>query len=457
MQIQLQYNNVYYQENPEYFNELLNLVQTCKNSYFSLLKKNDKYKHLHTWIDDSLPLLNDECFKLKTKCFWILNGLTSFPVCWHCHRNDRYLRANVISISEGYHKYCSSKCANNDDQVIEKAEQSKLLKYGDAHYTNAKKISDAWHSHSQQQKQEIQSKLQHTKQKRHGDKFFTNREKAHQTYVKNLEDDPEFQQKINQKISNTKRICASENPSYVQAAVDKMIQTNLQTKGVMFNGQYEPTKQKIHKTIELNSSVDPLYWKNKTEKIKNTKLLHFNDENFVNPEKSAATYFAKTGYKHPSQNPSVRAKYDFHLINQKIYETKKKHGTFNTSDAEEHAFQMLKFILPDIVRQFKSNAYPFCADFYSPSYPNIRFEFQGSWTHGQHAFDKTNSNDLKQLEKWINKSLNSKFYLNAIQTWTVRDPLKRKIAKQNKLCLIEFWTLDDVLDYVLNFFDNDGN
>ena len=39
----------------------------------------------------------------------------------------------------------------------------------------------------------------------------------------------------------------------------------------------------------------------------------------------------------------------------------------------------------------------------------------------------------KQLEAWQEKAKTSKFYENAIQTWTVRDVEKQRIAKENNL------------------------
>lgn len=33
------------------------------------------------------------------------------------------------------------------------------------------------------------------------------------------------------------------------------------------------------------------------------------------------------------------------------------------------------------------------------------------------------------------------YYRAAIQTWTVKDPLKREIAKKNSLNWIEFWNM----------------
>ena len=75
----------------------------------------------------------------------------------------------------------------------------------------------------------------------------------------------------------------------------------------------------------------------------------------------------------------------------------------------------------------------------------------GSWTHGQHAFNEKNQDDIQILEKW--KSKNSKYYNNAINTWTKRDVAKRKVAKQNNLNYIELWNIEEVLNHIRQNLD----
>ena len=41
------------------------------------------------------------------------------------------------------------------------------------------------------------------------------------------------------------------------------------------------------------------------------------------------------------------------------------------------------------------------------------------------------------------KSKHTKYYDNAIQTWTVRDVKKRECSQNNKLNYIVFWNLDE--------------
>ena len=58
---------------------------------------------------------------------------------------------------------------------------------------------------------------------------------------------------------------------------------------------------------------------------------------------------------------------------------------------------------------------------------DLYIEIQGSWTHGKHAFNENNQDDIDKLNLW--KSKNTKFYDNAIYTWTELDVKKRNIAK----------------------------
>ena len=100
----------------------------------------------------------------------------------------------------------------------------------------------------------------------------------------------------------------------------------------------------------------------------------------------------------------------------------------------------MKEYYPDIVSQYKDNRYPFACDFYIPSL-DLFIECNYHWTHGGKPYEGT-ENDKKIVEKW--KTKNTKFYNNAIQTWTVRDVNKRNTVKENKLNYIEFWNIDDL-------------
>ena len=60
------------------------------------------------------------------------------------------------------------------------------------------------------------------------------------------------------------------------------------------------------------------------------------------------------------------------------------------------------------------------------------------WTHGGHPYNPNSIKDQVKLQQWQSKANNgSRFYKNAIKVWTISDPNKRKIAKENHLNYIE--------------------
>ena len=51
-----------------------------------------------------------------------------------------------------------------------------------------------------------------------------------------------------------------------------------------------------------------------------------------------------------------------------------------------------------------------------------------------------------KLKLWESK--NTKFYRNAIITWTCRDVIKRNIANMNNLNYIEFWNINELENWL---------
>ena len=122
---------------------------------------------------------------------------------------------------------------------------------------------------------------------------------------------------------------------------------------------------------------------------------------------------------------------------QKEYLSKKKNKTFNSSSIEKEFELYLKEKNIEYKTQYKSELYPFSCDFYLPQY-ELYIEINAHWTHGKHPYKSKDLDDQKKIEYWESK--NTKFYDNAIKTWTIRDVEKRKIAKQNNLNYLEVFT-----------------
>lgn len=121
-------------------------------------------------------------------------------------------------------------------------------------------------------------------------------------------------------------------------------------------------------------------------------------------------------------------------IKEKIYNIKKVNNSFNTSSNEEVYYKKLlkTYEENDIIRQYKDKRYPFNCDFYIKSEDKF-IELNIHWTHGGHPFDETNEDDIKKLNEWKEKAKTSKFYKNAIHTWTIRDVEKFTYIKNNNL------------------------
>ena len=107
----------------------------------------------------------------------------------------------------------------------------------------------------------------------------------------------------------------------------------------------------------------------------------------------------------------------------------------------------------DIIHQYKDSRYPYFCDFYIKSL-DLFIEYQGYYTHGDHPFDANNKNDIDELNKL---KTNYKQYYDeykewpqSITIWTEKDVEKRNTAKKNKLNYLEFYSLDDVKEWIKN-------
>lgn len=134
---------------------------------------------------------------------------------------------------------------------------------------------------------------------------------------------------------------------------------------------------------------------------------------------------------------------------EKTFITRKMNGTLNSSSYEKI---LEKYFIDSNIKyisQYKSSLYPFACDFYLPDY-DLYVEIQGNWTHGGHPFNHNDKNDIDKLNLWKNKC--SKYYDNAINVWTERDPHKRQVAKENNLKLIEIF-INNKKDDVISLFN----
>lgn len=208
----------------------------------------------------------------------------------------------------------------------------------------------------------------------------------------------------------------------------------------LYGGHYSKTKEFVKRVKQTNLERHGNENYCNVNKIKQTKLERYGNENYSNREKFKQTNIERYGAVHYTKTKQYLEKYKLKEkeILEKQYLTKKKNHTFNSSKPEERLYQLLieNFGVKNIERQYRSNFYPYNCDFYVKSI-DCYIELQGNWTHGGHPYNGEKDNE--KLKGWMEKSKTSRYYRNAIETWTVRDVEKRKVAKKNNLRYIEIF------------------
>lgn len=274
------------------------------------------------------------------------------------------------------------------------------------------------------------------------------------SYMKNSENIKRIQEKrklkMDEIVKKTKETLLKRygNPNYNNRK--KCKETLLEKYGVTNIMQLDSTKNKIKQTNLKRYGVE---WSAQNKEI-NQKTIDTQIKKYggvFNPEKVKQTNIEKYGVEKPFMSHEIQNKVESKrdIIQAKTNITKRINGTFNTSKPENISKILLenKFGVDNVITQYKSKLYPFYCDFYIKSI-DLYIECNYHWTHGGHIYDKNNLDDIEKINKW--KLKNTKFYNTAIEVWTIRDPMKIKIAKDNKLNYKTFYKLDELKQYLKN-------
>ena len=434
-------------------------------------------------------------------------------------------RCKFKRITTGYYHHCSSSCSTSDNQVqskmistckkrfgVDNCSQSEIIKeqikntklqlYGDVNYNNRSKAkqtciekfgsehymkSDMAKEHIKQinldkfgvdnymKTKEGKEKVSKTCLQKYGhtryngsEQYYKNidsiLEKIKETCQQRYGNDyyagsEEYYKHLNEYLNKYKQTCISKynNQTYVGSKeyykhLNEYLNNYKQTCQEKFNSDYYFGSEQ-HLQYLSEHINDLLVQTSKTCKEKYGVDFYFKSDDFK--KKSLLTIL---------NNCDVDLTDDeiltlhYKNINQKGFETKKKNGTLNTSRIEDELTEY--FIQCDInfKSQYKSDLYPFACDFYLTDY-DLYIEIQGTWTHGGHPFDETNKDDIDKLNMW--KSKDNGYYKNAINTWSIRDVKKRKIAKENNLNYLEIYStnlsecINVINTYINEHFNNE--
>ena len=159
----------------------------------------------------------------------------------------------------------------------------------------------------------------------------------------------------------------------------------------------------------------------------------------TNQERYGVAYF--TQLPEHRQEQSRRMSDPSHQ--RRISRAKRENGTFNTSSSEDVLYKLLVEYVNQhgmtVVRQYRDDdRYPFAADFYIPE-RDLFIELNGSWSHGGHWYELERAMDQKTVQTWRTRGKQSKYYINALETWTKRDVRKREAARQAELNYVTLW------------------
>lgn len=233
---------------------------------------------------------------------------------------------------------------------------------------------------------------------------------------------------VSLRVKNTEKVCleryGTTNAGGVPETLEKIKNTNKEKFGNECYFKTEDYKNKLTKFLKENNIINVFQLESVKNKIKETTMKTL-------------------GVPHSMQNKNI--------VN-KAFETKKQKGCFKKSKEEDIVYNKLKEKFNLIERQYRSELYPFHCDFYIPEL-DLYIEYQGYWTHGWYLnkpygpFNALKDEHCKLLSKWQEKAKNHKSYANAINVWTVSDPLKRQTAKDNGLNWLEFWTFDEFMEW----------
>lgn len=252
---------------------------------------------------------------------------------------------------------------------------------------------------------------------------------------------------------------------------EKMKETCLKRYGVEYSTQSQLMKEKASKTkkekygdstftnpekrkntnIMTYGGVAPLCNDNIREKMEKTNIKRYGVKNVFQNEsiKSAIkkTNIRKYGVEYPMMSKEVQDKVDYSEAVKKQILTKKKNGTLHTSSHEEQIYEWLSEEFMSVEKQYMDERYKnpitnlrFKCDFYLPKY-DLFIEYQGTYHHGKEPFNDNSLQHKEILKEWKKRSLKhvNSDYVEAIKVWTIKDPLKRKVASDNNLNFIEIW------------------
>lgn len=298
-------------------------------------------------------------------------------------------------------------------------------------------------------------KTKQTKTERYGDPNYNNHLKCAKTKLERYG---------NPNYNNQSKIAQTQTAKYGRYAFndfDKVHRTNLSKYGVEHNWA-SPEHDGHDKRYAAYGGKDN-YYKHVYEKGKKTRLELYGDEFYSNSAQAQKTCLQRYGVPFYMLTEDFRSKSVSPETQQKKISTKAKNNTFHKSSVEDKVGSILidYFGAEDVLEQYQDDRYInpltnyfFVCDFYIKS-KDLFIELNYHPAHGLHPYDDSNVEDAKIVEKL--KSNPTPWNTVCLDVWTIRDPLKQKIAKENSLKYLMLYPTDDYNDIIFIIKENFNN
>ena len=359
---------------------------------------------------------------IKESYWRILNNIEIRPVCHICGSKVKFIgKSNNV-----FSKTCSKECTSK-------------LKH---------KLFTGYR-YNDEQKHSIREKTKKTLFDRYGDEHFNNRNKAKETCLKKY--GVTSYAKTNECKEKTKNTMLQKySVEYASQLDTNIFKTNNPQKDPSIKEKTKQTRLDKYGKYMSDNNVLKLYSVEVNEKrhesFINTMLDKYGNINYRNLEKHKKTCIERYGVDSYSKTQEFKDKLNENMkeIFVKRFMTRKQNHTFNTSTPEIESYELLKQKYPNTISQYKSEQYPFVCDFYIPEIDTY-IECNYHWTHGKKPY--TGSEEDRQiLEKW--KAKNTKYYDNAINTWTIRDVKKINTFIKNNLNFKLFYNINELKNWL---------
>jgi hypothetical protein len=255
-------------------------------------------------------MVNNENFSFTQKYYNYINNLHEIPKC------ECGLNCGFISLKNGYHEYCSTKCLSNSNEIKQKILKTCQSKYGTNRFNNIQKTKQTnlkkYGVENISQNEIIKEKKKKIFNEKYGVNSYTQTndylEKTKQTNLKKygVEHHLKLKSQIEKRNENNLKKYGVENPMQLSEIKEKTKQNNLKKYGVESTNQLKIIKLKKKETTLKHFGVEsPFQSKIIINKSKKTKLDKYGNENYNNRTKAKETTLKHFGVENPTQNKEI--------------------------------------------------------------------------------------------------------------------------------------------------------